>query len=209
MSANLYNGKRAIALAVPREAYFGAFTGITLLIFLALGVAAMSANAYEKTFEATSSGEMEIKTIPATKVLVAEGTGDYFDNSNRLFGSLFRYIKKNEVAMTTPVEAVRSPATMKFYVGTKDAGKALADTSSVKVVDSPARKVASIGARGSYSKGNFEKAERKLRAWLEKQDGYRPNGAAYGVYWNGPFVPPMLKRFEVHIPVAAIEDENT
>ena len=67
----------------------------------------------------------------------------------------------------------------------------------------PARFVASIGGKGSYSREKFEKARAALIRWLTLRKDVEPMGAAYAVYWNGPFTPWFLKRYEVHVPVRA------
>jgi DNA gyrase inhibitor GyrI len=156
---------------------------------------------YESAYEKTPSSTYEIKRIPSSKTLVTESEGKYFDQDNSLFMRLFDYIKKNDVAMTIPVEARMNKANMVFYVGSKDTEKNLQAQGPVKVVLSPERQVASLGMKGSYSEKNFKNAEKRLKEWLDGQNEYVASGEAYGVYWNGPFVPWFLKRFEVHIPV--------
>ena len=69
----------------------------------------------------------------------------------------------------------------------------------------PERIVASYGVRGRYSEENFEEAAEILRFWISKNKNYEQSGEARGVFWHGPFVPGIFKRFEVHIPVLAIE----
>ena len=61
----------------------------------------------------------------------------------------------------------------------------------------PKRRVASIGARGSYTQANFDKAKDALLRWVA-ENGLTHDGEAYAVYWNGPFTPWFLKTFEVH-----------
>ena len=41
----------------------------------------------------------------------------------------------------------------------------------------------------------------ELEAWLASQNAWRAAGAPYAVFWNGPFTPWFMKRFEVHVPV--------
>ena len=159
------------------------------------------AGAYEKAFEKTPVGESRVLELPAAKVLVTEMDGGYFSNSNKLFSRLFRYIRKNKVAMTVPVEAEMKPGRMKFYVGSGDAKRTLKASDRVEVLDVPARTVAAIGARGGYSRGNFEEARDTLKTWIEGNPELTATGDAYAVYWNSPFVPWFLKRFDVHIPV--------
>lgn len=162
---------------------------------------AETAGAYEAAYPKTPNGEIEIKTIPSAKLMVAEDEGSYFDHNNDMFMRLFRYISANDVSMTVPVEAQVEKAQMSFYVGSADLEKQLADQGEVKVVNLPERTVASIGIRGSYSKKNFEKNRQKLTAWLEENKRYRAAGEAYAVYWDAPFVPWFMKHSEVHMPV--------
>lgn len=178
-----------------------------LVVLCMMGVCGMAgfAQAYEAAYPKTANGVMEIKTIPSAKLMVAEGPGGYFDSSNDLFMRLFRYISANDVSMTVPVEARIDKAEMKFYVGSGDSAKKLADSDAVRVVSLPARTVASIGIRGRYTRASFEKNRDKLAAWLRKSTCYRPAGEAYAVYWDGPFMLWFLKHSEVHIPVAEIK----
>jgi len=37
--------------------------------------------------------------------------------------------------------------------------------------------------------------------WLAAQPTVEAAGEPYAVYWNAPYVPPFMKRFEVHVPV--------
>jgi hypothetical protein len=34
-------------------------------------------------------------------------------------------------------------------------------------------------------------------------------GEAYAIYWNSPFVPGFLKRYEVHVPVEPAAGEDS
>jgi DNA gyrase inhibitor GyrI len=163
---------------------------------------APTTEAYETAYSKTPSGSIEIKVIPESKLLATENTGNYFDSSNNLFSRLFSYIRDNDVSMTVPVEAAIENASMKFYVGSSDREKNLQNREQVTVITAPRRTVVSIGLRGAYTKARFEKGKEKLQSWLRDNPRYRPAGAAYAVYWDGPFVPWFLKHSEVHIPVA-------
>ena len=176
---------------------------IIFLLLIFIGVPLVIKNIYgvEEAFKRTSAGKIEIKTIPASMVMVSESEGNYFGTRNYLFRRLFNYISENNVAMTAPVEARIENAQMKFYVGTKDKLKELKDRGSVKVVTIPQRTVVSIGIRGTYTESNFEKAKTQLEQWLRDNTGYQQAGAAYAVYWDGPFMPWFLKQSEVQIPV--------
>jgi len=157
--------------------------------------------ATEQAFSRTAVGISELKILPASTLIASESSSHYFEADNGLFRPLFRYIQKNDIAMTTPVEASMQPGKMYFYIGAEAAKRGLTATDAVTVLELPERLVASIGARGSYSRANFEAARKKLEDWLEKHPTHEASGEARGVFWNGPFTPGFLKRFEVHIPV--------
>lgn len=164
---------------------------------------AMSAQAYEKAFAPTSPGEVEIKTIPALTAIVHEGKGeDYFEENGDLFMPLFRYIQKREIAMTTPVESSMSPVSMSFYIGSDADRGVLQPEGAVAVKELPERVVLAVGIRGSYSKGNYETALEKAKAWLGEQSDYEATGSAPRmIYWNGPYIPWFLKQSELHVDV--------
>ncbi len=175
---------------------------IFLLVFGVSAIMALPAHSYEKAFEKTPVDEIQVKTLPTSTYLVTRGEGSYFEKADPLFMRLFQYIKKHDVAMTVPVEAEIDEASMRFHVGVSDLPKELGNEGEVRVETMPERTVISIGARGSYNEKNFSRAEAELLAWLKENARYRASGPAYAVYWNGPYVPGFLKRFEVHIPVA-------
>ena len=158
-------------------------------------------NATPAAFPATEPDRFEIKLLPAGTLLEATAEGDYFSNSNRLFRPLFRYISDHGIAMTVPVETRSEPGAMYFWVAPAEVEKVSGDRDGVRVLELPPRQVASHGQRGGYSARNFAAARDALLAWLATQPDWEPVGEPYGVYWNGPFTPWFLKRFEVHVPV--------
>jgi effector-binding domain-containing protein len=157
--------------------------------------------AYETMFEKTPVGEIKIIELPERIALEAKSSGPYFQSDNGLFRKLFRYISKNDVAMTTPVEADINPGKMRFFVGAKDKVKNIASTQDVEVRKIAPQKVLTIGVRGSYSVKRFMENKQKLVQWLAKEKKYEVAGEAYAVYWDGPFVLGFFKHSEVHIPV--------
>jgi len=158
---------------------------------------------YESIWVATKPGTTEIKTLPARKAIETSNAGDYFKNDDGMFMTLFRYIDSNDVKMTVPVTADVKPATMRFFVG-KDAPEKLAGTKKVKVVEVPEQLVVSSGLRGGYNEKVFEKGKKRAEEWLAKHPEFEATGPAYGVYWNGPFVPGFVKKSEVHLPVRRV-----
>jgi hypothetical protein len=141
-------------------------------------------------------------------LLVAQREENYFEENNALFGNLFRYIKDNDVSMTVPVKAEIDPGKMYFYVGSKDLKKDLANTENVRVVTEPERVVLSIGVRGGYSEKNFKEAREKLFDQLAVSKDWKKSGEAYAIFWNAPYVPAFMKRFEVHVPIKPATKEQ-
>lgn len=177
--------------------------------FLLLLALIASAMATEQAFPPSPVGAPELKTLPAGVLLEASAKGNYFEQSNRLFGPLFSYISSHEIAMTTPVEAKIEGAAMFFWVANSQRAKVAGSTGAVEVVEMPERWVASLGARGSYSAQNFSKTRDQLLAWLGQRQDVEAAGPPYAVFWNGPFTPGFLKRFEVHIPVRSVGQAQT
>ena len=159
--------------------------------------------AYEKAFEATDPGTIEIKKIPQRTLIVARRPENYFEGNNALFGQLFRYIQNHDVSMTVPVKAEIDPGRMYFYIGTEDLKKDLKNSGSVEVITEPELQVISMGVRGGYTEKNFEQARSELFGQLAANKGWKKSGEAYAIFWNGPMVPAFMKKFEVHIPVIA------
>ena len=177
-----------------------------LIFYLCLALAPIIGSAYEQAFAKTDVGEFEVKALPAARLIASQTDAAYFNDDNRLFRPLFRYISERDVAMTTPVEAEINPGVMYFYIGANVSSDVLDATKNVSLHELPERLVASLGVRGGYKEGNFNKAAAKLSAWLLKNPAYEAIGEARGIFWNGPFIPGFFKRFEVHIPVQLIKE---
>ena len=160
-----------------------------------------SAHAEKQAFTRTEPGVIEVKTLPAGRLLESKGNEGYFSQSNSLFRPLFRYISEYGISMTTPVEARINPGRMYFWVSPEQVDKANQDSRDVRVIDVPERTVAAIGRRGSYSEANFEEAKAKLLKWIEAQENLVETGEPFAVYWNGPFTPWFRKFYEVQIQV--------
>ena len=161
--------------------------------------------AQEQAYKMTEVDEIEVKILPPSKVMQSSSEADsYFSENNNLFSPLFRYLKDNELAMTTPVEADIENPKMRFFIETSKADINYKSNNQVEILEIPARKVVSIGIRGSYTEANFQEGKAKLEKWLNENEEYVPNGKAYAVYWNAPFVPGFLKKSEVHIPVKKV-----
>lgn len=172
-----------------------------LRLLLLLLLPALSAMASATAFPPTAPGISEVKTLPAGVLLKSTGRGNYFEQSDGLFMPLFRYISRHQIAMTTPVEARIEEAAMFFWVAENERGKVAGNEGAVEVLSVSARQVASRGAKGGYSRGNYEKTRAALLAWIAGQAEFEVDGEPYAVFWHGPFTPWFAKRYEVHVPV--------
>ena len=171
-----------------------------LFLFALVTPAVMSAS--ERAFPPTPVDTIEIKTLPASRLLKATAEdADYFAASNRLFGPLFRYISENNIKMTSPVEAEIEPGEMIFYLGSDVSEREFASTNAVEVFTVPPRTVLSLGQRGGYSEERFRAGVEALENWLAQQTDWQAAGPARAIYWHGPSTPGFMRRAEVHIPV--------
>ena len=169
---------------------------------------AINSFGYEAMHEKTPVGTIKILNLPERTALEASSKVSYFDENNGLFRKLFRYISANDISMTTPVEADITPGKMRFFVGAEDLGKKFTDTREVKIKSLSSLTVVAIGIRGSYTKARFLENEEKLYHWLSENKKFEKAGETYAVYWDGPFLPGLLKRSEIHLPIQKKQNNN-
>ncbi|MCE9630586.1 MAG: heme-binding protein [Planctomycetia bacterium] len=154
-------------------------------------------------------GEVITKTYPAHR-LARVTAGDRGNDGS--FMKLFRHIKRNEIAMTAPVEMVldeegdekqATTESMAFLYGDAAIGVVGPDPAdpSVVVEDVPETTVVSLGVRGSYGEDRFAGFVEKLRDWLTAHPEWVAAGPPRTLAYNSPFVPGVLKYAEVQIPV--------
>ena len=178
-----------------------------LFTYLAL-IANLPLMGYDAMHEKTPVGEFRIIELPTRIALEAKSTQGYFSENNGLFRTLFGYISEHDLSMTTPVEAEIEPGKMRFFVGDKDAAKKRPNTGKVEVINLDPITVVAIGIRGSYNIENFQNHEKLLLTWIDENPDYEISGSAYAVYWDGPFIPWLLKRSEVHLPIRSSPKES-
>ncbi len=172
------------------------------LVAAAIVLVAKRAVTFDRLYERTPVGKIEVKELPARKALAAASTGSYFERDNRLFMTLFDFIKKNEIAMTVPVEAEIDDAEMRFFVGANQETNPVRSSESVSVTEVPPQTVVSLGLRGAYSEDVFERGRQELENWLTTNSEWRALAEPYAVYWDGPYMPKPLRRSEVHFRIA-------
>jgi hypothetical protein len=156
--------------------------------------------------EYTPVGEVRLKQYPAYRKAEADSA------SGRAFWTLFTHIKKNDIAMTAPVEMTYKEAErpteskMSFLYGRPDMGNP-GEHGGVQVVDVPGMTVVSTGVRGPRSAKTVAEARQRISRWLEEnKDRYIVDGQLRVMAYNSPFVPRDRNYFEVEIPVRRVEN---
>jgi len=150
----------------------------------------------------TPVGEIELKQYPVYRKAQTESS------PNAAFWKLFTHIKRNDIAMTAPVEmqyeaAADSPRqqNMAFLYGKPDMGET-GKVASVDVLDVPQMTVVSLGVRGPQNQRSVLEAQRQLEAWLKANDAtWIATGPLRTMGFNSPFVPREQNYFEVQIPI--------
>lgn len=142
-------------------------------------------------------GRIREKRYPGYRAARAEGGGAFF--------TLFSHIQRNGVAMTAPVEMTMDEGAgtmdMAFLYERPGQGEA-GPQGAVSVLDLPARRVLSLGMRGSRSRAAFGAARRVLLARMERE-GLEADGPFRVLGYNSPMVPPADSFWEVQVPVRA------
>lgn len=147
------------------------------------------------------AGELVVKQYPVYRLARTAMDGG-------AFWSLFGHIKKNDIAMTAPVEMQygtdsqqEAVSTMAFLYGRTDLGSPGAD-GRVEVVDLPATTTISMGVRGGRTEAKVRAARERLERWLaDNAQRYEPAGPLRVMSYNSPFMPQAWQFFEVEIPI--------
>jgi hypothetical protein len=150
-------------------------------------------------------GEIRVKQYPAYRMAVSESGGS-------AFWSLFRHIKRNEIAMTAPVEMgygdaeLARPAeqTMAFLYGAPEMGRTGTD-GNIEVVDARPLTVVSMGFNGRRSDAMIEQARDRLMTWIAQTTQFEPTGSLRVLGYNSPFVPRDRQYWEVQIPLQSVD----
>lgn len=180
---------------------------VLFLLLFSMCATSSSLAASQAIYPQTAVGQIEIKRLPASILVSNKTTRNYFAQDNDLFMPLFRFLKYNELAMTTPVESQIQPGQMFFHLPPAAPKNKLMLADGLQLHELAERLVASIGARGGYTEANFNAAKAKLFKWLQSNTDYQADYAQVrGIFWNSPMMPFFLKRFEVHVPVTKLAD---
>jgi len=155
--------------------------------------------------------EIELKEYPGYRMAQTEAA------SGGAFWTLFLHIKKNDIAMTSPVEMGYGPvgerrprqSSMAFLYGNPELGTT-GEMGNVRVVDVPAMTVVSLGMRGPRTPDKLTSARDGLVDWLDAHgDRFTAAGELRVMGYNSPFVPPNRSYFEVQIPVREIQQAGS
>lgn len=173
----------------------------------------MEAKVPEGFPEFTPVHHIEVKTLPDYRMARAmmpttQGRG------NGAFWKLFSHIKRNEIAMTAPVqmdytgsEKDAEVASMAFLYGSQKIGAPGQDAAdkTVEIIDIPQQDVVSIGVRGRMTPDSLEAAHLQLLTWLaDHKSEYRVAGTLRRMGYNSPFISEDRAFFEVQIPIEKV-----
>lgn len=73
--------------------------------------------------------------------------------------------------------------------------------SQIEVKDIPAMTVVSLGLKGAYSYESYQDGLKRLTQWLNNHPEYERVGNPRRFFYDGPYVPDVLKRSEIQIPI--------
>lgn len=150
-------------------------------------------------------GEVIVKQYPAYRAarVTAAAVGP---SDSSMFGTLFDHIKRNDIAMTAPVEMTYADdgaraVDMAFVYRETSWGHAGSD-GKVDVVDLPAANVVSVAIRGSDSPQKVREAVKRLKDYVAQHPAeWEEAGPPRVLGYNSPFLPPFMRVWEVQLPV--------
>ena len=176
----------------------------------------MEAEVPEGFPEFTPVHHIEVKTLPEYRMARAAMVATQQSGENSAFWKLFGHIKRNNIAMTTPVQMdytgsteTAKVASMAFLYGSLRIGTSgsAAVENGVEIVDIPEQEVVCIGVRGQMKGNAIEAAHQALLKWLASHNSeFRASGPLRRMGYNSPFVPSDRAFFEVQIPVQRLTE---
>ena len=164
--------------------------------------------------EFTPVHHIEVKTLPNYRMARASMPSTQRRGENGAFWKLFNHIKRNDIAMTAPVQMDYTSsgedaevASMAFLYGSRKIGEPGKDSADngVETVDIPTQDVLSIGVRGRMTPASLERGHQALLEWQNDQVDYRPSGPLCRLGYNSPFISADRAFFELQIPVEKVE----
>lgn len=166
----------------------------------------------------TPPGAIELKKYPNARRAEVRGRGRTGDSG---FWPLFNHIKRQNIAMTAPVEfdyptaSAANPKisgwTMAFLYRTPDMNRTGVDSADerVSVRDAEPLTVVALGGRGSYDTTRVERDLKTLHRWLLENPQWVEAGAPRALMYNGPTLFGGRKWLEVQIPIKPAAGRQT
>lgn len=174
-----------------------------------------------------TDGDIQLRQYAPYLIAETEIAGDFDEAGNAAFSRLFGYISgrnagERKIAMTAPV--VQEPAgkgtkiemtapvvqeagaggahRVAFVVPASFTRETVPQPTDARVTirEVPARRMAVLRYSGRWTEKNYRAHEAELQQWLARR-GLQAAGPAVYARYNAPFVPWMLRRNEVMIPV--------
>jgi hypothetical protein len=201
-------------------------SGLLLLGVVAIGVAVLAFGAYSAASAPLPEGfppptpdrEIEIKQYPAYRAATVQMIGDLEYAPSRGFSPLYRHISSNDISMTAPAETRYPVATLQEQTTQGESAVSFLYRSldivpsevaqNIQVEDIPPMMVVSIGTRGRYDLESYMASIQRLQAWLAAHPEYEVVGQPRRFFYDGPFLPDMLKRSDVQIPVKVLTEDQ-
>jgi hypothetical protein len=163
-------------------------------------------------------GKVIVKQYPSYRMARFAAREGQPANQDQMFWPLFKHIKRNDIAMTAPVEmgypaavatrpeaaASAKPLSMAFLYRQPTLGTTGADQADPRVVveNVPAMTVLSVGMRGNYNAIRLAKALRQIDQWMnDNPSRIEVVGQPRYLGYNSPMVPGFLRYGEVQLPV--------
>lgn len=159
----------------------------------------------------TPPGAMELKHYPSVRAAIHGGETD-----RGAFFPLFRHIQQREIAMTAPVvmegrmagDADAEGGTMQFLYRSTDLGPTGEAEDDVRVIDTEAMTVLSVGFNGPDDRDQLGNLQAQLEAWIQEDGRYQVTGGPRLLGYNGPYVPIKMRWYELQLPVEPIESQE-
>ena len=204
-------------------------TAIILIIAIVVGMQAMATEKpkYTVTME---EGKFEVREYPPMLLAEVKVTGDRDEAANRGFRKLAAFIfgdntPNAKIAMTAPVVqtpesekiAMTSPVvqtpdtdgkwTVNFMMPSEYTMETLPKPidGDIRIFKSQPYRTVSIRFSGRGRMKNLNKHQAKLDTFIAEQ-GLKVVGGPEYAFYDAPFVPPFLRRNEVHYRLAAVSN---
>lgn len=164
----------------------------------------------------TPAGKIEVKHYPAYRSGTVRYQGQLSQATSAAFDPLYRHISSNDIGMTAPVETRYPLVTLDEGGGAKPDERGEAKVSflyrstdvqpqqiaqGIEVENTPSMTVVSIGIQGNYNYDSYQEHVNQLRDWLAQHPEYTISGSPRRFFYDSPFIPDLLKRSEVQIPI--------